>query len=83
MLLDLYKTFCFSRDGDIYQVGYVFEKAVTENEGVPQTNICLTVTFSKNQSDNIIDKINKASSILSQSNESIESDIKMKVLSYN
>jgi hypothetical protein len=83
MLIDLHKTFCFSQDEDIYQVGYVFEKHVTESNGLSQSDICLTVTFSKNEGGKITDKTDKASSILSQSNESIETRIKTKILSYN
>lgn len=83
MLIDLHKTFSFNQGEDLYQVGYVFEKDVTEGNGLNHGDICLTVTFSKNQGGKITDKTNKASAILSQSNESIETSIKTKILSYN
>ena len=83
MLIGLHKTFCFSQDEDTYQVGYVFEKDVPESNGLSQGDICLNVTFSKNHGGNITDKTTQASSILSQSNESIEKGIRTKILSYN
>jgi len=83
MLIDLHKTFSFSQDQDIYQVGYVFEKDVSESNGLSQGDICLNVTFSKNQGAEIADKTSHASSILSQSNENIEKCIRTKILSYN
>jgi hypothetical protein len=83
MLIDLHKTFSFQEDKDVYQVGYVFEKDVSERSGSRQGDICLTITFSKNKGEKITDKTNKASSILSQSNEKIENEIRVKVLSYN
>jgi hypothetical protein len=83
MLIGLHKSFSFSQDEDTYQVGYVFEKDVTEKNGLSQSDISLTVTFSKNDGDTITDKTNKASSILSQSNENIEKGIRTKILSLN
>ena len=83
MLIDLHKTFCFNQDEDIYQVSYVFERVITESNGLSQGDICLTVTFSKNMGGQITDKTNEAFSLLSKSNESIENSIKTKILTYN
>jgi hypothetical protein len=83
MLIGLHKSFSFSQDEDTYQVGYVFEKDVIQTNGLSQSDISLTVTFSKNDGGIITDKTNKASSILSQSNESIEKSIRTKILSLN
>jgi len=83
MLIDLHKSFSFSQDENIYHVGYVFEKDQTESNGLSKSDICLVVTFSKNEGDKITDKTNKASGILSQSNESIQKLIETKILSYN
>jgi hypothetical protein len=83
MLINLHKAFCFNHQKDIYQVGYVFEKDGIENSPSGPGDVCLTVTFSKNHGDKITDKTHKASSVLSQSNESIQQLIEAKILSYN
>ena len=83
MIINLHKKFCFNQETDIYQVSYVFEKDVIEINGLRHTDVCLTVIFSKNRGDKITDKTNKTSSILSQSNESIQKLIEAKILSHN
>ncbi|MFL5811478.1 MAG: hypothetical protein ACJ749_18280, partial [Flavisolibacter sp.] len=83
MLIDLHKTFSFNHQKDIYQVDYVFEKDGLESDPLSHSDICLTVTFSKNYGGKITDKTNKASSVLSQSNENIQQFIETKILSYN
>jgi hypothetical protein len=83
MLIDLKKTFHFDQQKNAYDVDYVFEKAITESNGLCSSDVCLIVTFSKNYGNKITDKTEKASLILYQSNESIEALIKAKVLSYN
>jgi len=83
MLLNLHKNFSFNQQKDIYQVGYVFQKDVIESDTPRQRDVCLIVTFSKNHGDKITDTTNKASSILSQSNENIQQFIEAKILSYN
>jgi hypothetical protein len=81
MLINLKKTFRFDQQKNAYEVDYVFEKAVTESNGLCSNDVCLIVTFSKNYGNKITDKTENASLILSQSNESIEELIKAKVLS--
>jgi len=81
MLINLHKKFCFTRGKDVYQVGYVFEKNNAESNGLSRGNVCLTVSFSKNCGDEITDKTTEASSMLSQSNESIQKIIEAKIVS--
>jgi hypothetical protein len=83
MLLNLHKTFSFNQQKDVYQVGYVFQKEAIESGEPRHGDVCLIVTFSKNHGDKITDRTNKAFSILSQSNESIQQFIEAKILSYN
>jgi hypothetical protein len=83
MILNLHKHFSFHQQKDIYQVDYVFQKDSKESDIPQQRDVCLIVTFSKNNGDKITDTTNKATSILFQSNESIQQLIEAKILSYN
>ena len=81
MLINLSKSFCFNKNNNAYDVGYIFKNKEPESEARTAENIWLILTVSVNHADKRLYKIGKPASILYQSNDVIEKLIAAEVLS--
>lgn len=76
MIMNLSRSFCFSKEKDAYDVEYTFKKKAHTEEG-----LWLILTVSVNRAGKRTYTIGKPTSVLYQSNEIIEKLIEAEVLS--
>ena len=81
MLINLQKSFRFTKEKDTYQVDYVFKKGGEESGNQTGDGISLLITSSKNQQASIVNNVSNAASIFFQSIEQITKSIEARVLS--
>jgi hypothetical protein len=80
MIINLAKPFYFTRDDNEYKGVYVFTNNKSEKG---HSDVCLEMTFSVNEQEEKVCRVNKPTSILFQSNDAIEEMIADEVVAFS